>query len=246
MLRFATPMTSLTPRAIALLLALKVVLICSVLIYLEILPNPLELIVEPSTSHNIVGCTKEARVCPDGSYVGRVGPSCTFASCKERPLTGSAEEDPTTPPPEVPGDEPSPSPTLCTMDAKQCPDGSYVGRTGPNCEFTTCPTGTVSQSPITVQGTVMLGPTCPVERIPPEEACAPRPFEGAVVLTNTADGKSVTVVSDAQGAFTATFTRGVYSISRPENSSPFPSCSGKVEIASAGAPIPLFCDSGIR
>ncbi len=26
----------------------------------------------------------------------------------------------------------------CTMDAKQCPDGSYVGRTGPNCEFI-CP-----------------------------------------------------------------------------------------------------------
>ena len=27
----------------------------------------------------------------------------------------------------------------CTLDAKQCPDGSYVGRTGPNCEFV-CPT----------------------------------------------------------------------------------------------------------
>lgn len=29
--------------------------------------------------------------------------------------------------------------TACTMEAKQCPDGSYVGRTGPNCEFTECP-----------------------------------------------------------------------------------------------------------
>lgn len=27
----------------------------------------------------------------------------------------------------------------CTQEAKQCPDGSYVGRTGPNCEFATCP-----------------------------------------------------------------------------------------------------------
>lgn len=27
----------------------------------------------------------------------------------------------------------------CTMDAKLCPDGSYVGRQGPNCEFTPCP-----------------------------------------------------------------------------------------------------------
>lgn len=28
---------------------------------------------------------------------------------------------------------------FCTMDAKQCPDGSYVGRIGPNCEFAPCP-----------------------------------------------------------------------------------------------------------
>ncbi len=27
----------------------------------------------------------------------------------------------------------------CTMEAKMCPDGSYVGRTGPNCEFSPCP-----------------------------------------------------------------------------------------------------------
>lgn len=27
----------------------------------------------------------------------------------------------------------------CTMEAKVCPDGSSVGRTGPKCEFTKCP-----------------------------------------------------------------------------------------------------------
>ncbi len=27
----------------------------------------------------------------------------------------------------------------CTMEAKICPDGSAVGRTGPNCEFAPCP-----------------------------------------------------------------------------------------------------------
>ena len=30
----------------------------------------------------------------------------------------------------------------CTMEAKQCPDGSYVSRTGPNCEFASCPGAT--------------------------------------------------------------------------------------------------------
>ncbi len=28
---------------------------------------------------------------------------------------------------------------FCTMDAKLCPDGSSVGRGGPNCEFAPCP-----------------------------------------------------------------------------------------------------------
>lgn len=38
------------------------------------------------------------------------------------------------------------SPTLpptekgCTLEAKLCPDGSTVGRSGPNCEFAPCPT----------------------------------------------------------------------------------------------------------
>ena len=27
----------------------------------------------------------------------------------------------------------------CTQEAKQCPDGSYVSRTGQNCEFAACP-----------------------------------------------------------------------------------------------------------
>lgn len=33
------------------------------------------------------------------------------------------------------------TPPACTMEAKLCPDGSTVGRSGPNCEFATCPTG---------------------------------------------------------------------------------------------------------
>lgn len=62
------------------------------------------------------GCTEEAKVCPDGSSVGRQGPSCEFAAC----------------PDEV-------APTACTKDAKVCPDGTSVGREGPDCEFAACP-----------------------------------------------------------------------------------------------------------
>ncbi len=44
----------------------------------------------------------------------------------------------------------------CTMDAMECPDGSFVGRTGPNCEFI-CPpveaatTSTAAQIPADIQ-----------------------------------------------------------------------------------------------
>lgn len=27
----------------------------------------------------------------------------------------------------------------CTQEVKLCPDGAYVSRTGPNCEFASCP-----------------------------------------------------------------------------------------------------------
>ncbi len=33
----------------------------------------------------------------------------------------------------------SPSMQACTLEAKICPDGSSVGRSGPNCEFAACP-----------------------------------------------------------------------------------------------------------
>jgi hypothetical protein len=32
-----------------------------------------------------------------------------------------------------------PTPSVCTQEAKLCPDGSSVSRIGPNCEFTACP-----------------------------------------------------------------------------------------------------------
>jgi predicted small lipoprotein YifL len=46
----------------------------------------------------------------------------TLASCS----TKAVEEVP-------PADQ-----VMCIEDAKQCPDGTWVGRSGPNCEFK-CP-----------------------------------------------------------------------------------------------------------
>jgi hypothetical protein len=66
-------------------------------------------------------CSRDAKVCPDGTSVGRTGPNCEF--------------------PECPNHQPDPGPPtgVCPALAKVCPDGSSVSATGPNCEFPECP-----------------------------------------------------------------------------------------------------------
>ena len=49
----------------------------------------------------------------------------------------------------------TPQPVACSMIAKLCPDGTAVGRTGPNCEFAACPDAT--QAPILEPGNIVLG-----------------------------------------------------------------------------------------
>lgn len=52
------------------------------------------------------------------------------------------------------------SPVACTADAKLCPDGSSVGRSGPNCEFDACPAAPVATPILTPvnQGTPSATP----------------------------------------------------------------------------------------
>lgn len=60
-----------------------------------------------------------------------VGVSSYFLG-KNSPQTSSNVAD-------RPASSPSPKAVACTLEAKVCPDGSSVGRTGPNCEFSACP-----------------------------------------------------------------------------------------------------------
>ena len=43
------------------------------------------------------------------------------------------------------------SEVACTLEAMVCPDGTTVGRTGPNCEFAACPGVTDSGVPKDIQ-----------------------------------------------------------------------------------------------
>ena len=48
---------------------------------------------------------------------------------------------------------------VCTEEAKQCPDGSYVGRTGPACQFAACPDVPIVVTPASGSITIGVGQT---------------------------------------------------------------------------------------
>ncbi|MES2668434.1 MAG: hypothetical protein V4644_01935 [Patescibacteria group bacterium] len=55
--------------------------------------------------------------------------------------------------------------TACTMEAKLCPDGSSVGRTGPSCEFAQCPEAPAefaTSSPLIVPAATGTATTAPI------------------------------------------------------------------------------------
>ncbi len=86
-----------------------------------------------------IACTEEAMMCPDGSAVGRSGPYCQFAPCPDglpnrRGIIDAPLEVPT-PTTKTKGKES----LVCTQEVKTCPDGSFVGKVGPECQFAPCP-----------------------------------------------------------------------------------------------------------
>lgn len=46
--------------------------------------------------------------------------------------------------------------TVCMQEAKVCPDGSSVGRTGPNCEFAPCPSPNINDNKATCAGGTII------------------------------------------------------------------------------------------
>ena len=83
----------------------------------------------------------------------------------------------------------------CTQDAKLCPDGSYVGRTGPNCEFAACPQEE-EKGQGTVSGKVTIGPLCPVEPCPGDVT---NPYVSREVILQLANGYSISIKLDEDG-----------------------------------------------
>jgi hypothetical protein len=77
------------------------------------------------------------------------------------------------------------SKTVCQTDARTCPDGTSVGRQGPNCEFAACPPSKdpAKEEPVACTRDAKVcpdgssvgrqGPNCEFEPCPGETPAAP-------------------------------------------------------------------------
>jgi hypothetical protein len=105
---------------------------------------------------------------------------------------------------------------------------------------------TIPKSGIT--GTVTLGPTCPVERIPPDPNCAPKFYSTSINIMRAGDNKIIkTIESDSNGAFGIDLDQGSY-VLQTQGGNVLPRCplvsvdvkSGQYVTAN------ISCDTGIR
>ena len=100
-------------------------------------------------------------------------------------------------------------------------------------------------------GKVLLGPTCPVERNPPDPQCADKPYETDLFVYGS-DMKSVVAKlhsGNPVGSFSATVPVGSYYVGPVAGAKVLPRCSMSDKIVvteGATTSVSISCDSGIR
>ena len=99
-----------------------------------------------------------------------------------------------------------------------------------------------------LRGHATVGPTCPVQRDPPDPACADRPYNGTLeVRMAVTEARLVgTVRTDASGGYAIALPPGEYMLQSP--GATMPRCGGGPATVAAHAytTLDVTCDSGIR
>lgn len=103
----------------------------------------------------------------------------------------------------------------------------------------------------TLEVAVVAGPVCPVETVPPQPGCEPRPVVGARVLVQPGDGRDIVVaqgVTDADGLLRLELTPGEYIVVGAEVDGLFglPEPMPATVAAARTATVTLSYDTGIR
>lgn len=101
-----------------------------------------------------------------------------------------------------------------------------------------------------IRGTVLLGPTCPVVKEPPDDECADKPYETTLVVTTSDQARVIKEFhSDASGKFSVQVPPGEYAIrsSAAANVLHYCSTNDTVKVnANEYTETTVNCDTGIR
>lgn len=251
-------------------------------------------------SGNSIACTMEAKICPDGSAVGRSGPDCQFAQCPSSDI-GTGDITLTIGQTSQVGnlsltlnnvvqDSRCPSDVVCIQagtvianitlaDTKgsQAKDVSLgaapyvfdqtavsIGSVSPARQSKTNiatddyritfhiasdtqnNTGAANVQEGYLTGRVTLSPICPVERIPPDPGCAPKPYAALVDISGM-HNFYIQLHADTNGIFRTPLPVGNYTILIHQNSI-YPRCDPQNVTLSSGATTTadISCDTGIR
>jgi hypothetical protein len=110
-----------------------------------------------------------------------------------------------------------------------------------------CSTHSGTWSP-SISGQALVGPTCPVERDPPEPQCADRPYQGDLAVLSRSGDLVKTFRTDANGTFALSLDLGTYTIGNVPGSGRLPRCSAGPFTLVDATPlrVAVSCDSGIR
>ena len=152
-----------------------------------------------------------------------------LAACADTSATPTpAARTPTTPAPRTPPPAlRTPTPGAATVEP-------------PASTATPAPTGESG-----IEGTVTIGPTCPVQRI--DSPCPDRPYEATISVLDSAGRKVAEARSGADGRFRLLLPAGTYTL-RPESSGAFPHAREQSVVVENGriTPVQIVFDSGIR
>jgi hypothetical protein len=119
---------------------------------------------------------------------------------------------------------------------------------------TTVPPGSTSTSANVatgVQGTVLFGPACPVERIPPAPECDPRPGPARIEVARADGGVAAEATAGVDGRFTVSVGPGTYVVTAVATApGPGRGCQVQPRRATVAAgsvtTVRVSCDTGIR
>lgn len=98
-----------------------------------------------------------------------------------------------------------------------------------------------------VKGTILIGPTCPVEQFPPKDECKDKPFQADVIIKNSSGLKVGEFVSKIDGTFEVPLSPGTY-VLEPQSSNVLPRGETQTVIVEQNkfTQITINYDSGIR